>query len=504
MGFLVPKRGITQSAGIAVSVAVVAALGAARLTAPLGMAQAGFLASATDPGHAHTDQPGLLLFYLAAARLLDGGEVAVHALELVILLTMSAVVALTLSRHLENRWLAACAPLATVGIYYEIAPPESLGGAGMLACVPVYFSLWLINADWSTPRKRAGGYFLSGVCTAAAALLHPVATAIPVLLIAISAIVARTRHWNSIRSILVQRLGPAVAGFSLPLVIFGFVSRAAFPPANFLEAWRSPGAPPADLAFRFPQLDLFLVLAAIPWLMLGAVAVVRMRRRIWARPFWLMTLAWFAGAIAIWPGSMWLAAAPFGLLGLAGLDEAIVLLGERGVNVRLATAILAPVAILAPLPAMAVWAREVRKVPEAALTLDATAGASYRVATDEAYRYAFRDTRFLTRPDSALGPVVVCGGPLHFLTLRRLAPSRATWIEPPPARASAPWSRLKDSLERTGASYLFLDQPTRARFLRDTTPERAWFTGRYELFAQSSAGAWYRPIASVQDMSRIF
>ncbi|MEZ5355124.1 MAG: hypothetical protein R2762_21015 [Bryobacteraceae bacterium] len=491
MGFLVPERSLARWLGLIPPLIGMAALGAVHLAAPLGPPQAGLLASVAAPSHIESSQPALTFLYLAASRMFGLNETAVHALELAILAAMAGFMAVTLTRHLRHQWVAVLAPLATAGVYYQFVPFQDLAQSGMMACAPLYACLWLATAYWSSPPRRVAGHFFSGVAGAVAALFHPLMGAIPLMIWIIETALARLRDHNRVSCILSQRLLPALVGFIGPVAAVRSFSQ-----------WDLSSLPaPAGT----PDLDRYAVLTAAPWVLLGLVAIARMRDRIWAHPFWLMVAAWAAIAPVTQAVSIWAAATPFGLLSLAGIDEAMVLLKSRGLSARVATAVVLPAALLAPMPAMAVWVAKARSVPEGVLLLDPEQSRQHRVATDSDYDYAWRDTRFLTKPDAGTGTILICGGPFHYLAIRDFAPRRAMWLEAlPPEREAPGWVRLRDELRAKRPAYLFLDQTSRARFLRDTSPDRAWFDGHYELMQQSSAGAWYRPIASVSDMSRVY
>jgi hypothetical protein len=251
-------------------------------------------------------------------------------------------------------------------------------------------------------------------------------------------------------------------------------------------------------------MDLTAWLAAAPWLALVVPAAVRVRQRICAHPIWLSIAIWAAAGAILWPGAIWPVATPLGLLALAGMDEAAILLEQHGIGRRGATALVLAAALLAPAPATALWLDKVRRIPEAALLLGEHQGRAYRIAASTDYGYAWRDTRFLAA-HSEHGEILICGGPFHYLLLRETGHGRVSWMEALPERGEDhAWAAFQRTLRDMDPSYVYLDQASRARLLRDTSPLRAWFQERYELFQQSSAGAWYRPIESMRDVSKNF
>jgi hypothetical protein len=161
----------------AAPLAIVIALAWPELARPFHGDQALFLYGAQVLSHGgvlyrdfwDNKQPGIYLFYLAGGELFGFNALGIHTFELIYLLAFGACQIAMLRRLLQHRWLAAVAPVATIGVYYAYTTGWHQTQLEILVTFPLFLSIWSSTAaiealpgprrsGWRTPCPSSSGH----------------------------------------------------------------------------------------------------------------------------------------------------------------------------------------------------------------------------------------------------------------------------------------------------------------------------------------------------------
>jgi hypothetical protein len=495
------------------SVALVALLGGLHLPFPLTYDQAFALvgARALDAGGTlYVDwwdvrQPGLFWFYRAAGRLFGFDELGVHLLEL-LWMTGTAIVILAIARRIVSRpFLAALAPLVTIGMYYAWASAWELTEPEGLALLPLAICLLVVVQDAQPDARVARRWLGFGLAAAIAALLKLLLVLVPATLAAV-AIARLASRGGGIDACVKRRLAPAAAGFALPLclVLAHFAARGALG-----ELYWTTLVAPVVTANEIPRAAYYRLLTAagrfvVPWLPAVPLLWLGLRRTPGAQgdPQRSLLLGWIsAAAVVVLAQRLHYAAylflvfvVPLGLLALRGAEAALdrLALGARA-QARVAAWIVLPLlcAAAAPLGPKLLSLYDAGRAPGAL-------GDAYREALWPAYGPALRAAEVVRAAGTRPGAAFVFGNPVI-----QLRSGRAQAI---PLRGTAlafvlrrHWDAYAGLLEQARPPYVFVGRDVEAGIRAHAPGVFALLAARYRPIWDEAPGIWYALVEAPGD-----
>jgi hypothetical protein len=506
-----PSSSRVQVVAAIAGLAVVAGLGAARLADPFHGDQSLFLQYAEAMGRGavlYTDiwdnkQPGIFAFYLVAGSIAGFTEFGVRLTELAYQLVFSAVLIVTVRPWLRTWWLAALAPIVTVGAYYATTGTWHLTQTEFVVAFPMYLGLWLAASPWPTTRRRRVALAVAGACAGIVVAFKLVLA--PIILVGWLVSLWTSPGPLSVRSVIADRVAPAALG---GVVVVGALV-ASFAVAGALDAfaWATfayPVVATAEIAMapwsRLARSAAWYATASAPWLILAAAAGVRWRgrQREWMTVQLVVWIVMGVAAVLVQRFSWWeyhfiLFIVPVGLLAIRGADGIIAAVRP---DRRHATAlVLAIVLVAAPVAASGVRLGTAGVAPIEVLGSagDEAALLAHHRATSDTYDEIWRDTRFLLEPDAIPGPIYVFGDPLYLqLSDRVQAIPTHGWAWE--MLVGAQWASLPGELDAAGPAYVYLDDDYRG-LVEDRAPAvSTWLAARYEAIGGVGDGIWYERI----------
>jgi len=448
-------------------------------------------------------EPAAFLFYFLGGALFGYSEYGVHAFELLYHMAFCGFLVFTLRHEFTHRWLTGLAPVAAIGAYYMLARPSSMTVPEILAAFPLYLCIWFAGHTWSTSRKRAAGYFCSGVAGGLAALfkfwMAPVAFGVWI----VAAVIAQRVNHHRSAALLRQRIAPALSGFTLMLSAAGVwlweqnaladLYRIAVSNASLFQGQ-------ALVNVGDPIAALWFVRDFAAWILLAAVACFSLQGRLFRRPFWAGLACWAAvGGVLIgientpWTPNRFLAITPaVGLLAVRGLDRllSLVRLTSPASSWRVpVTACAGTLLILSP--ELLNWTAKARALTPGAVRNEPAPVEFFQRRMDTNYDAVRTSTRFLSAPDAKPGSVFVFGSPiLLWLSGRRPALAVNGWdLEGWDAQQ---WDAVAAQLRAQPPAYVFVD-PGYESLIADMCPAlTAWLKSDYRAVQTDGVGVWYR------------
>lgn len=464
------------AATLALSLAIVLALGLAARAVPYTWDQAVFAlgAQAMDRGAVlYRDfwdfkQPGIFVFFWLAGRTFGFDEAGTHTFELAWMLVLSAALAGLTRRWFARASTAALTPVLVVGFHYAIATDWHLLQVEGLAILPLLVALWPgARAGASPGRASAFGAGVAG----GVALTFKFAFA-PLLALgwahaAWTAAPSGTPPPERTRRAFAE-LAPRIAGSALVLgaMILAFALSGAL-----REAWWTWVEFPLQVLRRIPGLPWASLVRTGAWVLrewwpllaLAGVGAVCVTRRPGDRAGHSL-LVWLAGALLVivlqrWSGyefHAWLLLVPLGLLAALGA-ETIATAGRTraGMPGTVAAAVLMLALFVGPFVRGASRVMSVAKA--GAWRGAALAEEQRRASTSDAYRDYERMGAVPGGPAGASGPMQVFGNPLAYWVLGR-APASAYPVAMS-VYGEAQWNRIADDLERTRPAWVLVEDP---------------------------------------------
>ncbi|HEY7136514.1 MAG TPA: hypothetical protein VIB48_15775 [Acidimicrobiia bacterium] len=438
--------------------AVIAVVGATKLTQPFFGDQALFMVGAREIGHGAVlyrdfwdiKQPAIFLYYLLAGAVGGYNEVSVHALELVTLVGFSLVLQQTGRRLVRVRWVASVLPLFVVGVFYAGARPWELTQIEGMIGFPLYVSVWLAlrSLDPGDRRARLVG---SGVAAGVAVLFKWVCLPLvaPAWIVAI-VVDARRRRDGRVR----RGMGTVAwitFGIALPLAPFVlyFAAHGLLGEIGWTYVVYTPkttGIAGRPLSRLVDGVTRFVALSAPVMLLaaLGLVQAVRSHRDRWSLAF----AGWIALAVPVtltqhwWPYQMAVFAVPVAFFGARGLE--VVAHSWRRLASRARVAIVF-VLTLSAVPAGLTLAKATVRSAGHGFGVTAPERRALQNQAEPQYRTGRAFARFVdehTRPGQ---PVYVLGNPIDlYLSGRDQAiPTNGWAAEQYDAKV---WHRITDGL----------------------------------------------------------
>ncbi len=494
-----------------IALGVVAGLGAVRLADPFHGDQSLFLqyAEAMRRGAVlyadiwDNKQPGIFAFYLVAGSIAGFSEFGVRLSELAYQLVFSAVLIVTVRPWLRTWWLAALAPIATVGVYYATTGTWHLTQAEFVLAFPMYLGLWLAATPWPTTRRRRIALGIAGACAG-------IVVAFKLVLAPIIVVGWLVSLWTSpdpltVRSVITERVVPAALGAAV--VVGALVASFAAAGAWDAFAWATfayPVVATAEIAAapwsRLVRSAAWYATASAPLIILAAAAGVRWRgkHREWLS---VQLTAWVVmGVVAIlvqrfswWEYHFILFIVPVGLLAIRGADGIVA--AVRPDRRRAAALVVAIVLVAAPAIATGVRLGTAGLKPIEVLGSagDDAALLAHHRATSDTYEEVWRDSRFLMEPGALPGPIYVFGDPLYLQLSDRVQaiPTHGWSWE---MLVDAQWAELPDDLAAAAPAYVFLDEDYRGLVEERAPAVSTWLGTQYESIGGVGDGTWYRRI----------
>ena len=446
-------------------------------------------------------QPGVFLFYWTAGRIFGFTALGVHTFELLYLLALGAFEIAVLKPTLRRPWLAAAAPVATVGVYYGAATGWHLTQLEILVAFPLLVSIAAAaRAVADTPgRRRVLLAFGAGLAATGVALFKLVLAPVPALAcLAAFAISLGSEPWDEVLLGLVVPFGTGVCA-GLAAWAAAFWAAGALPQllwTSFVYPVQLVAEVPAADPHRLLHAALWFARSTAPWLVLGALAPLAwrgLRREVLTVQLW----AWVVlGAVAIaiqkvawWEYHFLLLFVPVGLLAIRGVDG-IAALSERPAR-RFAGLTGLLILTLAALPT--VW-RGIHRFHARASLAELRNPArllAWQRASDPRMGAMWQETRFLRKSGARRGTIYVFGNPMYLVLSDRwmAIPVNGWALE---ELLQEQWDALPGQLARAKPAYVFVAAPY-SPFIAQRSPAlAAWIARDYQPAAVDSEGTWYQ------------
>jgi len=349
----------------AVALGSVAGLALFHLPHPFSKDQAFSLAGAVAVDHGQTlyvdfwdiRQPGMIFFSWLAGRLFGFTEVGLHSLEFVWMMLAAGVLWAVARRMISRAWLAAWAPLLTVGVYYCQATDWEMTQPEALIVLPLAVCLLCAVIAAKPSQKSSLTFFAFGLAAGVLACFKLGLLVIPLTMVLVCLTVLVFHEKQPPGKVILTAVPAMAAGFCLVLlpVLFYFWRHDAL-----RALWWTTFVCPQIAFAEIPHAPYRRLLDAVrwfvtPWLLGLPLFVVAL----WpAKAFdrqvhaWLLC-GWIAAGLSaiVMQRFTWLSyyfvmlIAPTGLLALRGIDAALNLVHwptrRESFNAALITAPLA-------------------------------------------------------------------------------------------------------------------------------------------------------------------
>jgi len=443
------------------AIAAVLLAGVISLPRPLGGDQALFLYIAKSIDHGSllyrdlwdAKQPGIYIFYAVAGNLFGFNEIAVHLLELIVMLALAVVLQRTLPDFGFSRRAAALAPIATVLPYYLVAATWDLSQLEPLIGLPLYVGFWTSMRARDSTQHQARWQLAAGACCAIVSIFKLLYLPYGVLFLALS-----MRRGRRARTAATWALGFAAAWSPVLIWVLAhnLVHEVWYTWVTFPMTARRQAAQPLSVltssARSFGR--SFAPVAA-----LALVGIWAHRRRL--ERWMVLALAWAALALVLdlaqfwWRYLYWNASVPVGLFAVLGAialadnarEHRRVVLGSLGVVLLLAVYALAPHR-----------QRIAESFPDPTATLRHTdARDDLRALEEPLYGDLDRTLAVLRAPDARPGPVVIFGSPIVQLASGRAQAGRIPGFL---ANTLGPdeWHDFATQVRATPPAYVFIGE----------------------------------------------
>lgn len=447
--------------------------------------------------------PGLFWFYRVAGGLFGFTEEGIHRCEWLWMLAFALTMGWWLRPYFEYPWMAALAPLATVGMYYAAAEPIDLTQVEILMALPLFICAWLAARLELRGGRLFVAFLLSGMAGG-------VVVTFKIILGGIAGacwVVAAAHAWFSRRmtlsDIVLRMAVPAALGLGL---VVGVVLLYHWQQGSLNEllwtAFAYPrqaliSAPPAPY-LRLVQSLLQFFASYLAWGVLIALAITQW----WQGERDVLTsmwLAWLFTAVVLilvqrfswWSYHFLLLYTPAGLLGLRGAAFIPRLLRARGVLSKRFATLLIVALVFPPLALTAAPA-----AGKASLELDMIArqhgDAGYvRRMLNYPYSQIEGSVRFLAAKTARPGPIYVFGLPTYYyLSGREPALPILGWAWQ--YFLQSQWVYLPTQLERALPAYIYIDRDSDKIIALRGAGVGEYIHAAYLPFATDYNGTWYQ------------
>jgi hypothetical protein len=353
-------------------------------------------------------QPGIYIFYWTAGNLFGFNEIAVHLLELLVMLTLAVVLQRTLPDFGFSRRAAALAPLATVLPYYIVSATWDLGQLEPLIGLPLYLGFWTSLRARKSAEHRERWLFAAGACCAVVTIFKLLYLPYGVLFLAFS-----LRREQRVRNAAIWGLGFAAAWSPVLIWVLahGLVHEVWYTWISFPGTSRRQAAQPLSVltssARSFGR--SFAPVAALA--VVGLWASWRRRVRWMVLAFAWAVLAMLLDLMQFWWRYLyWDASVPVGLVAVLGV---IALHDNLREHRRAVLGSLAAVLLLTAYALTPQRERIAESFPDPTATFRDTATRDDLRALEEPL-YGDLDTTLavLRAPDARPGAVVIFGSPI--------------------------------------------------------------------------------------------
>ncbi len=511
------------------SLAAVVLLGVIHLPPPFTGDTAMFLAGAkvmANDGVYYLDywdvkQPGIYLFFQYAGELFGFNEIGVHEFELVWMLFLSIVLIRVVRDSLDNKWLSAFVPLATVGVYYINADSWHLTQVEILVSLPLLVTLWLATKGYATDKAAAIGYFIAGVSIVVVALFKflylPLALALLLLPL------TRFYRERGLVSSLTRLLLPSFFGFLVASMIFLLWQ---FFTGSLYEFYWGTFVFPLKVASEVAGGNIKQLVGSLIWMgkifapffpliVIGLVATIRNRP---LDSMGIQFVLWLTLGLMLvliqkyswWEYQFQLLFVPLGVLAIIGLDIVISWLRDafspvRAPYLHLASLIAAFYLLVGG--ATYSWLNKAQELGWSMYSGNGW-GEAYRKSIDTTYRAYWKSTRFLYGPDSRVGEVFIIGDPMMLLLSGRdPAPipfnGWGAWTS-----IDSQWKDLPFRVRDSHVSYIFIAKAAESLVRRKSPGLIKVLDNRYRKLIEVDerygagpwvAGTWYEALEVSED-----
>lgn len=483
---------------------LVAAVGALGLPRPLGGDQALFLFTARAMHHGSmlyrdiwdAKQPGIYGFYTVAGVLFGFNEIAVHLLELLVMLGLAVVLQRTLPDLGFSSRAAALAPLLVVLPYYVVSWTWDLGQLEPIIGLPLYLGFWASIRARDSTDHQARWHALAGACAAIVTVFKLIYAPIGLVFLVLT-----LRREGRGRAVAAWCSG--VAAVWAPIFAWvaasGLVHEVWYTWVSFPSTSRREAAQPlstlTNSARSFGR-------GFAPIAVLAAIGVWQARRRL--ERWMIVAIGWILTGLALdlvqfwWRYLYWDLAVPIGLFAVVGARHLV----ERArVDRRL---LVGSVLVFALLGGYALGPQRERfrlSFPDPTATFrDDTTRAELRALEESDYADLTAVLAVLRAPDARPGPIVVFGNPLVQLASGRAQAGRIPGFL---ANTLGPdeWHEFADQMRATPPAYVYIGQVQSAS-VQDLLDERgtevvAILAAAYCPAADLPKGRWLVQCASV-------
>lgn len=446
-------------------------------------------------------QPGIYLFYWLAGKWFGFTEVGAHALELVWFTLLVPFCVAMLRPYFDRPWLAAFAPLATIGLYYGMSAREHLTQLEILVGPLLFLCAALAARTWGSRRAQMLAWFGSGALASVVVTFKLALAPIPLTVWTVAALV---RLWQGRKSAIRPLLADLAAGFVggvsvLAVVAFGFHLHGSldqliwtsfqYPVEAISDTQLAPANRLVGSAMWFgshaaPLVAFFLCFGLAKWRGLG-------RETLTLQLMGWLVIACFVIAVQRW--SWWqyhflILIMPAGILGLRGLDAVASSELFSGKPVWRVARISA-VALILICPAFVNWSVKARNFAKH-VQLGTSWYGPYQIASENAYREIWEATHFL-RADANRDPIHVFGDPLYlYLSEREQALREKGWV--PENHLPSQWQDLPVQLLTARPAWIFVDAKSHPMITELSPDTHTAIQALYEETQSCERGTWFR------------
>ena len=488
---------------------IVLGLGCVNLFYPLGIDQWVAMLGARsigDGGTLYVDywdnkQPALYYLIFWAGELFGYSEVSVHLMELMWMLAFAIVLMVTLRPMLENPWLSALAPVASIGVYYASAGVQQLSQLEIFIGFPVYVSLYTAWLAAQRPQCAVSASFIGGIAGGIVALFKLVYTPLVAVIWMFTVVWILRREAQQLRNV-VRITVAFVAGLLIPLgiVVLYFWHLGALEEllwTAFVYPREVFDVAPLASKTRLVTMSAFFMAYFAPWTIFAVIALLSWWRRrdnlaVSLHLCWLLVgcLLVYIQRFSWWGYHALIFFVPVGILAVFGLDQVFSYFRALRLKLKNLETVLAVVLLLPLCASLSAPFIQKSKKLISELLIKRAGVAEYHMAVEPRYRELRKDAHFLALRDALPGPIYVFGNPYLYWRTGRALPHAlpgASWEYYLPQQITETLAAIKAQR----VPYLFVEDHEDKLFYSNTRIAK-FISQHYVVHHVGDSGTWYQ------------
>jgi hypothetical protein len=343
---------------------------------------------------------------------------------------------------------------------------------------------------------------LSGVCAGITVIFKLILAPIFPIAWLVSSIVFIRKKYMDLKQTILYRFIPAALGVILMLGIisFWFWRHHALKELFWASLVYPLKAVTENEGAPFSRLLRYIIATGKIyglWLGLAFAALlqwIRAKRNM----FTPLLLVWIAGAALIilaqrlswWHYHFLLFYVPIGILGMAGVDELLILCSRYPKLARISKYLLASILVLfGSLPSLRLWQKHLRIWISERPFVDKVHKQAFQFKKSRTYEKIWSDTRFLVRPDTIPGSIYVFGDPTYlYLSGRTYSAHIHGWTD----FTKELWDKLYSQLSMSSPLYIFISNDYKEIIGRGSPKIKRWIEVDYDILKDNFEGTWYK------------